>query len=76
MASFHSNTNLRGITMTGAGYSAFAKTVIGFWLAVIAAIAIFIAMIVFVPWLIPVIFVPLGIYIWLERRKNLKLRQK
>ena len=60
--------------MTGKGYDAFVKTIFGIWAVIIGAIAILVAIIIFAPWLIPVLLVPFSIYVFFERRKNFALR--
>lgn len=57
--------------MTGKGYDAFVKVVVGFWFGIIALVALLIAMIVFAPWLIPVLLLVAGAVIWHQRQANL-----
>ncbi|MBP9091250.1 hypothetical protein KBI23_09485 [bacterium] len=57
--------------MTGKGYDAFVKVVFGFWFAVIAIVVALIAMIIFAPWLIPVLLLVAGAVIWHQRQANL-----
>jgi hypothetical protein len=60
--------------MTGKGYDAFVKAIFGIWAVIIGSIVLLVAIIIFAPWLIPVLLVPFGIYVFFERRKNFALR--
>lgn len=60
--------------MTGKGYDAFVKTIFGIWAVIIGAIAALVAIIIFAPWVIPLLLVPFSIYVFLERRKNTALK--
>jgi uncharacterized protein HemY len=60
--------------MTGKGYDAFVKAIFGIWAVIIGSIAILVVIIIFAPWLIPILLVPLSIYLFFERRKNFALR--
>lgn len=58
--------------MTGKGYDAFVKGAALMWLVGIVLVVALIAMLIFAPWLLPVLLLVAGVFIWIERQKNLK----
>lgn len=58
--------------MTGSGFSAFCKSVIGMWVGAIVAVALIITLLIFAPWLLALIVIGIFGVAFYQRQENIR----